>query len=310
MKQWVALAAISVVLAACGIDESARGAAKAVAEFPVPEGTWVQEAMIPSRGVSIPVTMVIPPRRAELALPLVVLIHGHGGTREEAGGFTRVAAELAARGIVSIRMDFPGCGDSTESFRQNNLTNMKADVRAAQSYVQQWVNLNPARVGVVGFSMGGRLAVELSREGERYAAMVLWAPAIDNGVDNMVKMLGGEERYREMKAKAKADGFAPFTTFWGQEQQLGTEWFADLEASRALDGIERYTGSLLLIHGLQDSVVPPVVSRRAEVAASRAARVQLLEIEFADHGFGLFDDRYVIVDELVSATVQFLADEL
>ncbi|MEL7312906.1 MAG: alpha/beta fold hydrolase, partial [Pseudomonadota bacterium] len=249
-------AILIVGLAACSTDELVREPVVETPEFPVPEGTWIQEAMIPSRDVTIPVTMVIPPRRPELALPLVVLVHGHGGTREEAGGFARVAAELAQRGIASIRMDFPGCGQSTESFRVNNLTNMKADVRAAQGYIQRWVNLDPARVGVVGFSMGGRLAVEMTREGDRFAAMVLWAPAIDNGVTNMVEMLGGEARYNEMKQQAATNGFAPFTTFWGQKQELGPQWFADLEAARALDGIERYTGSLLLIHGLEDSVVP------------------------------------------------------
>ncbi|MEL7310814.1 MAG: hypothetical protein AAFN07_04845, partial [Pseudomonadota bacterium] len=72
----------------------------------------------------------------------------------------------------------------------------------------------------------------------------------------------------------------------------------------------RYTGSLLLIHGLEDSVVPPVVSRRAEVAASRAAVARLVEIEGADHGFGLFDDRPEVVDQLVTETVGFLAGEL
>ena len=102
------------MLAACGAEPSVRAPVVETYEFPVPEGTWVQEAMIPSRGVSIPATMVIPPRKPEQALPLVLLLHGHGGTREEAGAFTRVAAELAARGIASIRMDFPGCGDSTE----------------------------------------------------------------------------------------------------------------------------------------------------------------------------------------------------
>jgi len=66
--------------------------------------------------------------------PLVVMAHGHGGTKDENGGFTAIAETLAARGIATIRMDFPGSGASTEPFIQNNLTNMIADVAAARAY--------------------------------------------------------------------------------------------------------------------------------------------------------------------------------
>ena len=282
----------------------------ATPEVPLPEGVWSQEAMIASRDTQIPVTYVVPPSANEQALPLVLLVHGHGGTREEAGAFTRLAAQLAAQGIASIRMDFPGCGESKEPFYNNNLTNMKADVLSAYEYVQRWAYIDPNRVGIVGFSMGGRIAAELSQDGERYAAMVLWAGALENGASEFTDMLGGETEYAAMKTQAQTEGFAPYETFWGQKQQLGAQWFEDLEASMPLDAIERYTGSLLLIHGQADDVVPPVVSRRAEAAASNAAVVSLIEIPGADHGFGLFNDQPQFSVELIDQTVRFLAREL
>jgi len=62
------------------------------------------------------------------------MAHGHGGNRDEAGGFTRMAEALAQRGIASVRMDFPGCGDSQEPFTQNNLGNMVKDLLAARDF--------------------------------------------------------------------------------------------------------------------------------------------------------------------------------
>ena len=87
-----------------------------------------------SRGVQVPATLVTPD--GVDAFPVVVLAHGHGGNREENVGFAAVADALAAQGIGSIRMDFPGCGESTESFQNNVLSNMKADVLAAVDYAK------------------------------------------------------------------------------------------------------------------------------------------------------------------------------
>ena len=63
-----------------------------------------------SRGVQVPATLVTPD--GVDAFPVVALIHDHGGSREENVGFAAIADALAAQGIGSIRMDFPGCGES------------------------------------------------------------------------------------------------------------------------------------------------------------------------------------------------------
>lgn len=111
-----------------------------------------RDLWIDSRQTSIPITLVRPLGGSQ-PLPLVILIHGHGGTRHEAGGFTQVAQMLAQQGIASVRMDFPGCGDSTESFAQNNLSNMLADITTTQRYAETQLDIDAMRIGVLGFSM-------------------------------------------------------------------------------------------------------------------------------------------------------------
>ena len=271
----------------------------------------VTDVGIPSRGVIVPATWVVPdPELVRNAMPLAILIHGHGGTRHEAGGFTRLAEQLAAIGIASIRMDFPGSGDSTEPWPQNNLGNMLADVRAARLFAAQHADIDLSRIGLVGFSMGGRLAAMLSQSDGNIDSMVLWAPAVENGADEMVEMLGGPESYAAMRATAAEQGYAPFTTFWGQQQQLGLKWFEDMETSRPMDALRDYRGALMLIHGSNDDVVPPAVSRMAAEAAGKARPVKLHIIDGADHGFGLFSDPDLYSAELIDETVAFLRREL
>ena len=243
-------------------------------------------------------------------VPLVILIHGHGGTRHEAGGFTRVAGGLASHGIASIRMDFPGCGDSTESFANNNLTNMLADINAAKRYASSSARIDPGRIGLLGFSMGGRLAITEAAGTEPYPAMALWAPSANNGAASMQKYVGGSEVFADMKHQAKEEGFASFTTFWGQDQQLGHQWFTDLEASTPGDDIQSYSGALFVLYGTLDDVVLPEVSESVIVNAVNAKSVLKHVIDGADHGLGLFTDDFMRSEQAVSNTVAFFAEHL
>lgn len=272
-------------------------------------GVVEQDGVMTSRGQRVPVTFVAPTIEPAAGMPLVILIHGHGGTRHEAGAFTRVAQQLALAGIASIRMDFPGSGDSSEPFYRNDLTNMGLDIQAARRFAMTNALIDSQRIGLLGFSMGGRLAA-LESQRTFYPAMVMWAPAVVNGADDVVAMLGGEQPYRIAKAHAERDGWVPFTTFWGQQQQLGERWFADMEASRPMDAIGSYRGRLLLIHGSADEVVPPEVSARAAAAATEAASVERIVIEGADHGFGLFAEVDLYSDQLVRESVEFLIEAL
>lgn len=270
------------------------------------------DTTVPSRDIEVPVTWTYPAAAdADNPVPLAILIHGHGGDRHEEGGFTRVARKLAERGIASIRMDFAGSGDSSEAFRHNNLATMQADVLAAQRFAIDSGRVDPARVALVGFSMGGRVAALLAAsEDSDYPAMVMWAPAVLDGPGDMVEMVGGPDAWADMKSQAAEQGYAAFTTFWGQEQELGARWFSDMEQSRPLEALADYAGALLFIHGTADDVVDPAVSRQA-VEAATTARVATLElIDGADHGFGLFSDPDPYSETLVSATVGFLQEQL
>ncbi len=271
----------------------------------------VVDTTVRSRAANVPVTFTVPPEATPHApAPLVVMLHGHGGTRHEAGGFARLATKLADAGVASVRMDFPGAGDSTEPFWQNSLSHMLTDVQAAEAWAAASGRVDPERMGVVGFSMGGRVAAMASASGSPYRAMVMWASEMENGPGHIVERLGGADAFAAMQAEAEANGFAPFTTFWGQEQELGPAFFHDLAAARTQDEIGRFPGALLLVHGTDDQVIPYRVSRDAVETAASAELVSLHLIEGADHGFGLFSDPDPYSAELLEVTVRFLLEHL
>ncbi len=263
---------------------------------------------IESRGIQVPVTLTMPDAESDVAAPLVVLVHGHGGTRQENGAFVELASMLAAVGIASIRMDFPGCGDSTEAFTHNNITNMLHDIESTTRFALRQPGIDEHRVGMLGYSMGGRLAMLAASD--RHAAVALWAPVALNGRAPMLDYFGGLQDYEQLRATAVEQSSVLFVTSWGQEQQLAERWFLDMEESRPLDALRSYEGEVLTIHGTADTVVPPENGKAAHKAASVNSDAGIVLIDDAGHGFGFFGGEPDARAEVLGATVEFFAAQL
>ena len=264
-----------------------------------------------SRGVAVPATIVAPAAGDNEPLPLVVMAHGHGGSRQEGGGFQQVAEAMAKRGIASIRMDFPGCGDSNESFTENNLGNMLQDLQAARKFVATQLNVDADRTGLLGYSMGGRLVSLLSEIDPDYRSMVMWAPAVSDGAAREMQFtFGGPGEYASNRQRAQEQGSVVYTTMWGSDLEVGFQWFTDLEASRPQAAIAKYDGSLLVIYGDADEAVPPAVSASAVAAAINSSNVSELMIPGARHGLGFYTNRPEIAQQVVNATAGFMAEQL
>ena len=255
-----------------------------------------------SRGVQVPATVVTPDGVENY--PIVVLCHGHGGNREENVGFAAIADALASMGVASIRMDFPGCGESTESFQLNTLSNMKADVTAAIEYAK--AELGAEKIGLFGYSMGGRIVLELIAEGTAADAVALLAPANDTA--DLKNLFGGEEGYEALRATAEADGFATFTTIYGQTQELSAAWFADLDvhANAAEEAAAVYTNPAFVIWGSDDEAVNPAIS--AEVATTLGAIT--LDATGEGHGYGFYSETEEIRELVSLGTADCFAEKL
>ena len=290
-----------VVVAACGSD-------------PVPDVTQEIRSIdttFMSRGVSVPATLVTPVADDGKAFPLVVMAHGHGGSRQEGGGYEMVAKAFAERGVASIRMDFPGCGDSVESFADNNLSNMLLDLQAARQHAEAQGGIDSSRVGLLGFSMGGRLVALLSEIDPSYRAMVTWAPSVANGGEREIASeFGGPEGYYRVKQQAADDGSVVHTTRWGTQLELGLRWFTDMEETFPQAALAKFTGPLLVIYGDLDESVPPEISAAAASSATSSSEVVSLVIPGARHGLGFYTNRPEVADQVVNATADFLAERL
>jgi dipeptidyl aminopeptidase/acylaminoacyl peptidase len=258
-----------------------------------------------ARGV--PATVVVPD--GDGPFPAVVINHGHGGGRQEGGGFERLAKALADAGILSIRMDFPGSGDSTEPFTEGYLSNMISDSNASLSHLLANYPADPERLGILGYSMGGRIALTIAAGADNpYKAVGLLAPSSDPGKGLLLYFAGSEAEYERLYAEASGDkGYADYTTQWGQVQQLSKRWFDELLASSPNDGIAAYTGPMLIVHGDKDDVI-----KMPEVEALAAAypAAAVVTVPEADHGYGFYSDQPDVSAAVEGAFATFFSENL
>lgn len=170
---------------------------------------------IPGTRCNIPATIQLPAKSARgEELPLVVLCHGFTGNRQGDGHFAPLAEDLAAHGIATVRLDFAGCGDSTEPYANYTLANMAADVDSVIGYMQ--ATYGTGKTALVGHSMGGRLASLYPQLGQYpVTALALWSPANGTGLQGLEFLsIDNFAAVEELAARADAEGSV---AAWGVE---------------------------------------------------------------------------------------------
>jgi len=257
---------------------------------------------------AVPATVVVPDGAGPF--PAVVMNHGHGGGRQEGGGFGKLAKALADAGIMTIRMDFAGTGDSKESFAEGSLSNMISDSNASLAYLLKNFPADKDKLGILGYSMGGRLALTIAQSADNpYKAVGLLAPSANPGKGLLLFFAGGSEaEYERLYAEASSDkGYADYTTMYGQQQKLGKAWFDEMLASSPLEGISAYKGPMLVVHGDKDTVITP-----AEIAAVQAAypAASVVTVPEADHGYGFYSDQPAVTKLVEGSFATFFGENL
>lgn len=234
---------------------------------------------------------------------LVLFIHGFRADRTEGGRFLRVAGELSSCGVSSIMMSFAGCEGSDEDFINYTLTNNLDDMETAYEYMLDNYSVNTSRIGVIGYSMGGRLASIFVNKHPEVKTLALWAGYCTQG-------FGGDYflgvKVEDMCAEASVKGYYDFlNTFDGMNLQLNRQLLDDINDYDIYESLNKYSGSVIVIHGDKDDTVSPSVSKEAYRQLMNAKSKELVLVKDADHGFGIWDGHPEQSDELVNKTCDF-----
>jgi dienelactone hydrolase len=281
-----------------------------VPEVSAPQYLEETAAVPSSRGTEIPVVLTLPVGGEKF--PVVILAHGHGGSKDEAGGFVSLARALAEAGITSLRLDFPGCGESAEDFVETNrVSYMLADIASCKEWLAGQDSVDLGRLGILGYSMGGRLAALTVSQDPDYKAAAFWSPAVSSGLLDLYSFMQQDEAgIQTLYDTARADGQATYTTVFGYDQTLGLGWFDDMNNIIPLEHFSAYTGPILLVTASLDVIIPPAVAAQVVQAAADPAGVRTVLVEGADHGYGIYSNEPNLTAQAVNASVDFFKGNL
>lgn len=271
-----------------------------------------QDVTIPGVRGGIPATVQMPAKLARAGeVPLVVLCHGFTGDRTANGHFPTLAAKLAELGIATVRMDFAGCGSSTEPYTEYSLASMTDDVNSAIAFLQSEYGVDGA-IGLVGHSMGGRLVSLYPQDGQYpVAALALWSPANGAGLQGL-EFLNIEDFSVVEALAAEAEANGQVGTKWGVT--ISAEFVRGMRESDPNAALRACGLPVLLIYSGNEGPISETTQSEtiATVESLGEGRVVLEPFVDGNHNFyGADDAATARLDEtLCTVTAEFLVQQL
>ena len=254
--------------------------------------------MLDGEGYQIPAVVTLPVGNGPF--PAVVMLHGFGSNKDEAGNaYLLFAPELAQNGIASIRFDFMGYGDSTIDHAQFDLNIGVAEALKAANYIAGLAEVDGNRLGIMGWSKGGGLALLAAGRDARFKSVLTWAGATDlSGVYT-------SEGY----AQARQNGTYVVDLGWRPPFNISLQAF---EVNASTDILAEFANSsipVFAIIGSEDTSVNPASAAVIENTSQNSGSSSLI-IDGADHTFNIFTDDRAAFDKLRQVTTQWFQDTL
>lgn len=130
----------------------------------------VEGVVLESGGSRVLGTFYAP--EGEARVPAVVLLHGLPGNEKNLD----LAHSLRRAGVGCLAIYFRGAWGSQGEFHMDHLV---PDTLAALGWLARRAAVDPARVGLIGYSLGGWAALEAAAQDQRARAVVALAPLLD-----------------------------------------------------------------------------------------------------------------------------------
>lgn len=202
--------------------------------------------------------------------PLVILLHGRGGTKTgPAGFFVRAARSLSKEGYSVLRFDFRGSGDSQGKYEDQTTTSMIKDLEKVIVETSNREEINPSSIGLIGHSWGGYVALNYANNDDRVEMLILWTAR----TYDLEKALG-EPWIKEIERK----GY-----FFENDQKVNRKFYEDNLKYNSKKEMKALNIPIGMIYGEFDEIVLPSDGEYLKKNTDTETDMEILET--LDHYF-------------------------
>lgn len=233
------------------------------------------EKMAASDGAEISVLVTRPNNSQNKKLPAIILPHG-GPQASDTPGFDYESQFLASRGYVVIQPQFRGSSGFGYDFERAGYGEWSGKMQSDVDETVKWASdkgwIDKDRVCIVGSSYGGYSAlVGVSQTPDLYKCAVSYG-----GVFDLAEM--------QERAEERGGSRSYSLAYWKEHMGLNRFDKAKIRAISPMYQVQNIKVPVLLMHGIEDTVVPIKQSRDMATAMRRAGKnVQFIEFEKEDH---------------------------
>lgn len=197
----------------------------------------------------------------------VIAIHGFAGTRKSKT-ILNLAEKLNKSGIEVVSFDLPGHGNSELDGSQLTVSNCLDDIETVYNHITALSSDKP--ISIFATSFGAYLALLYTdRSRHKFKNIVLRCPAIDmySCMSTLLNNNPNEITY-------------PVTLGYNRKIDIYKEFIEELKENNVFEEIALNKNNITIIHGVDDSIAPIEMSRKA---AEINKNIKLIEIPNCEH---------------------------
>lgn len=190
----------------------------------------------------------------------LLFIHGWGSNQD---GYMPRAKALAGLGYIGLTFSLRGHGKSSGSLSGLSRQDFLNDAVLAYDYLKNQKNVNPEKIGVVGASFGGYLAVLLTKQRNiKWLALRALANFPDDGFKDV--------------AQVKYPRNDKTTYDWRRKKLFYPE-------TMALSALHQYKNDVLIVESGRDEIVPHQCVQNYADAVLNKSKLTYIVMPDADH---------------------------
>ena len=223
-------------------------------------------------------------------VPAIVICPGFAGSKcGKFRLFVTLGKELAKRGIAVLRFDYRGAGDSEGEFSEITLEGKISDTLKCLDFLAHDPRIDADRLGLLGRSLGGAIAVLAAGRYKTIKSLALWAPVFKSDpwreLWESFKSNKLDQAKKEMIRNLPAN--IPNLEFLNQ--------FFKLDLQQELQRIKQIP--LLHIHGELDRMVKIEHAKAYEQAREGSNNTRFVQLPRTDHDFSDLDEQITAIQE-------------